>query len=198
MAPRSLLLSTLVLIPLLTGCTSLRAGDEAEGPRVEHRQAELGDLGSVSVCGDVWLTQAPAPRHLDLAHRRGIRTVISLMPPRSPADDLVARECERNGMQFVRVGIVAELPTDAEVDRAMEALSRHDRGPTLMYCTSGALTATVFAIWRAARTGAPIEQVLEEARRTGMKPGAPESVVRTQVDRLLGQATTTRARPNDA
>ncbi len=176
----------LALALLFASCAGLRSSDD-DPASDEVRDAELGDMESVSVCGDVWLGEDPSPEHLDIANRRGIRTVISLLPPDAPSNRGVGRECTRLGMSFVPVGVSGELPTDAEVDRALAALASPDRGPALLYCESGARTAMIFAIYRVAIEGVPVETALQAARRIGMKPGLPEEAVRLQVDRLLGR-----------
>lgn len=188
----------LAVLATLAACVSVRADDDPRRAPVELRQAELGDMSRVAVCGDVWLGQAPTAEHLDIANRRGIRTVISLRQPDAPEDLQVAQGCEGLGMRFAAVGVRADTPTDAEVDRAMAALSDPDRGPALMYCESGARTALVFAIFRATHDAVPLEHALEAARRFGMKPGEPEEVVRRQVNRLIAAEKAGAALRNDA
>ena len=164
-----------------TSCAGLDAEDDDAPP--ELNVAELGDLASVSVCGDVWIAEAPAAVHLDLAHRRGIRTVISLLPEGAPGELEVAEACRDLGIECVPIGAAAVL-TDADVDRVFAALDRADRGPTLMYCQSGARSAMVFATYRVIRHGVDLDEALAAARRTGMKPGTSEDFVRAQVERL--------------
>jgi protein tyrosine phosphatase (PTP) superfamily phosphohydrolase (DUF442 family) len=164
-----------------TSCASFESDDDEPPPPLHV--AELGDLASVSVCGDVWLAEAPAAKHLDLAHRRGIRTVISLLPEGADGELGVAEVCRDLGMAFVPTD-AAPVPTDADVDRVIAALERPGRGATLMYCESGARSAMVFSIYRVVRQGVDLDAALEAARRTGMKPGTSETFVRTQVARL--------------
>lgn len=170
---------------LACACSSLRGEERSAGGGSELRESELGDMTSVAVCGDVWLGEQPRREHLDIAERRGIRTVIALLPPESPAARAVGEQCEALDLRFVAVGDGGELPGDGEVDRALEALADPLRGPALMFCESGARTALVFAVWRVAHDGVPMEDALEAARRCGMKPGC-EDVVRAQVERLRG------------
>ena len=176
----------LVVLAALTACQTLREDEPVAEPADDHLiETTLGDMPNVSVCGDAWLGQTPRPEDLDIAHRRGVRTVISLLRDGNGAADEVEAACERLGLTFVRVDVDEDLPSADEIDRALAALDEPDRGPVLVFCESGARTAQVFAIWRVTRDGVPVAEALEAARRTGMKPGAPEDEVRRHVTRLL-------------
>jgi protein tyrosine phosphatase (PTP) superfamily phosphohydrolase (DUF442 family) len=174
--------TVLSLALVFTGCSILEA-DEDETPPIEIVTTELGDMSNISVCGDVWLGEVPSKNALDIAHRRGIRTLISLLPTGAPADRIVAEESRRLGIAFVPIGIDKQTPDDRDVDRVVEALQRKGRGPVLMYCESGSQAMMFFAIYRAAFDGISVESALEAARRGGMKPGRSE-FVRAQVERL--------------
>ena len=120
----------------------------------------------------------------DSATRPSRRYGASALNGNGAADEVEAA-CERLGLTFVRVDVDEDLPSADEIDRALAALDEPDRGPVLVFCESGARTAQVFAIWRVTRDGVPVAEALEAARRTGMKPGAPEDEVRRHVTRLL-------------
>lgn len=179
---RPTLIALLVLAPALA-CPSVDGGEEDVAERIELRDAELGDLASVSVCDDVWLTEAPGPEHLDIAARRGIRTVVSLLPEELPRELEAGETCRELGMAFVPIDAEA-VPTNENVDEVIAALDRRGRGATLLYCESGARSVMVFTVYRVLRLGVPLEQALDDARRAGMKPGESEAFVRKQVDRL--------------
>jgi uncharacterized protein (TIGR01244 family) len=166
----------------LASCSILSADDDGPPP-TEIVSTELGDMSNISVCGDVWLGEVPSPAALDIAQRRGIRTLISLLPENAPEDRPIAAECRRLGIAFVPIGIASDVPTDRDVDRVIEALERPGRGPVLMYCESGSRAMMYFAVYRAAVEGTPVDAALEAARRGGMKPGQAD-FVREQVERL--------------
>ncbi len=168
---------------LAAGCAIL-GDDEDDYPITEIVAGELGDMGSISVCGDVLLGEIPSVHALDVANRRGIRTLISLLPSEAPQDQVIAAECRRLGIAFVPIGIDNEVPDDRDVDRVMEALNMEGRGSVLMYCETGSRAMMFFAIYRAVHDGVPVESALEAARRGGMTPGQTE-LVREQVARLL-------------
>jgi protein tyrosine phosphatase (PTP) superfamily phosphohydrolase (DUF442 family) len=56
--------------------------------------------------------------------------------------------------------------------------------PRLIFCGTGGRSAMFFAIHRVVDQGVPLDQALLEARRAGMKPGAPADFVRRQTERL--------------
>ena len=177
------LIFSLALASLLTGCAIL-GDDEDDFAPIPIVACELGDMGNVSVCGDVLLGELPSADALDVANRRGIRTLISLLPTDSQEDQVVAAECRRLGIAFVPIGIDNATPDDRDVDRVIEALNMQGRGPVLMYCETGSQAMMFFAIYRAVHNGVPVDAALEAARRGGMTPGQTE-LVRAQVARLL-------------
>jgi protein tyrosine phosphatase (PTP) superfamily phosphohydrolase (DUF442 family) len=147
-------------------------------------RADLGSMHNVWVSGDVWIGSHPTPADLDLAHRRGIATAIDLTPLEEGLDDVVAATCAKLGITHVTLDIRRDhlIPNEA-VDRVLAELSKPDRGPVLMFCGDGSRAAMMFAIWRVLHDGVGIEEALVEARRSGMKPGVPESFVRLQIAR---------------
>ena len=168
---------------MLSGCALLGEEDDGYEP-IEIVACELGDMSNVSVCGDILLGETPSISALDVANRRGIRTLISLLPSEAPADQVIAAECRRLGIIFIPVGVDNEVPDNRDVDRVMEALNMEGRNSVLMYCATGSQAMMFFAIYRAVYEGVPVEAALEAARRGGMTPGQSD-LVREQVARLL-------------
>ena len=75
---------------------------------------------------------------------------------------------------------------DELVDRLLGELERFSHQPLLFVSASASRTAMLYAIARVVHDGAPLEQALIEARKSGMKPGHPEVFVRKQVERISG------------
>jgi protein tyrosine phosphatase (PTP) superfamily phosphohydrolase (DUF442 family) len=186
-----------VLSAILAALALAASGCRAAGARVLANEygpppaspAALGSMRNVSVSGAVWIGSHPSASDLDLAHRRGIATVIDLSLPEEGQGYDVAATCEGLGIAYVPLGIQSACPIPEEaVDRALSELRSAQRGPVLMFCGNGGRAAMVFAIWRALDGGIGVEEALVEARRSGMKPGAPEDFVRAQIVRLSGRA----------
>ena len=165
---------------------------EYGGPRV--LASDLGAMHNVSVADAVWIGSFPTPADLDLAHRRGIETVIDLSLVEEGRGYDVAGTCAKLGLAYVRVsvecartggfGVETVFVPDTSVDLVLSELRRANARPVLMFCANGTRAAMLFAIWRAVEGGVPLEDALVEGRRAGMKPGAPEDFVLRQVARL--------------
>lgn len=155
-------------------------------PPVVH--ATLGSMHNVSVSGAFWFGSFPAAPDLDLAHRRGIKTVIDIAGPGEMQDYDVASTCQELGLRFVPIELdCRDCLDDGMVDAVLTELRAAQGEPLLLFCTNGSRAAMVFAIYRCIEEDVPIEQALTEARRAGMKPGPPESFVKKQVERLSKQ-----------
>lgn len=152
-------------------------------PPVLH--ATLGSMHNVSVSGAVWFGSFPAAADLDLAHRRGIKTVIDLAGSGDVEDYDVAAACQQLGLRYVPIELECrDCLDDSMVDRVLAELRDAHEEPLLLFCTNGSRAAMVFAIHRCIDDGVQLEQALTEARRAGMKPGSPERFVKRQVERL--------------
>jgi len=146
----------------------------------------LGTMRNVSRCDCVWTGSRPSAADLDLADRRGIARAIDVCSAQEGRGSDLAALCEELGMEYVRVdsGSAAAIPDDEEVDLVLDELRRGDREPTLLFSGSGDRAAMLVAVWRSTDRGIAVEESIEEARRAGMKPGAPVEFVRSQVARL--------------
>lgn len=147
--------------------------------------ANLGSMRNVSVSDEVWIGSFPSAADLDLAHRRGIATIIDLATPQeTPAYD-VAATCARVSIHYISAGIESNgCVSDAIVDRVLAELCKPEQRPLLLVCGNGSRAAMLFAIHRAVDEGLSLADALVDARRAGMKPGHPEVFVRRQVERL--------------
>ncbi|MFN0008505.1 MAG: hypothetical protein ACKVXR_11435 [Planctomycetota bacterium] len=146
----------------------------------------LGSMRNVALRESVWVGSHPSPEDLDLADRRGIsRTIDVSLPQERPGFD-VAATCEKLGIEYVQVAPASgsPIPDDGEIDRTLDELRRGGAKSTLLFSGSGDRAAMFLAIWRVLDGGIGVDEAIHEARRSGMKPGAPVEFVRTQVARL--------------
>jgi hypothetical protein len=144
----------------------------------------LGSMRNVSLLETVWVGSHPSPEDLDLADRRGISRTIDVSLPGEHAGFDIAEACEKLGIEYVRVGSGSSIPDDGEIDRTLEELRRGGTQSTLLFSGHGDRAAMILAVWRALDGGIGVDEAIHEARRSGMKPGAPVEFVRTQVARL--------------
>jgi len=165
------------------GCVSLDDPARVDPvPRVEA--TELGGMENAAICGDFVLGGVPTASDLDLARRRGVRRVVSLVPEGHGARGELAAACGELELAYFEVPLASDAPSDEEVDRVLGILGRDADGLTLMCCESGSRTPVLFAIFRVVARDVELEVALEDARRHGMKAGASEEFVRAQVRRI--------------
>lgn len=152
-------------------------------PAIES--ADLGRMRNVSRTGDVWFGSAPCAEDLDLARRRGIRTVVDLsLQEEDPACDVRGVSSEL-GLKYFDLALTREhFLNDESVDLVLAKLDEPGSGPFLLFCGSGGRCAMFVAIYRASELGVPLEVALEEARHNGMDGGNQADFVRAQVQRL--------------
>ncbi len=186
-----------LLVALAAGCRTTSepiVTREYGCPPVLH--ATLGTMHNVSVSGEFWFGSIPAEPDLDLAERRGIKTVIDISGPSETPEYDVAAACKSLGLRFVAIDLECrDCLDDVLVDRVLDELRAAHGEPLLLFCANGSRAAMVFAIHRCIDDGVAIEQALTEARRAGMKPGDSENFVKRQVERLTkaGVARAVRA-----
>jgi protein tyrosine phosphatase (PTP) superfamily phosphohydrolase (DUF442 family) len=146
----------------------------------------LGSMRNVSLRESVWVGSHPSPEDLELANRRGIARTIDVSLPEERAGFDVAATCEKLGIEYVQVvpASSSTIPADDEIDRTLSALRRGGTRSTLLFSGSGDRAAMFLAVWRALDGGIGVDEAIHEARRSGMKPGAPVEFIRTQVARL--------------
>lgn len=170
---------------LAPACGLLGRDEEPAPPEPLIAPADLGDMRNVSRVGELWFGGPPCEADLDLASRRGVSAVIDLSVPEEEQRCDVAHACQEHDLAYWRVAEGGDPWTDEAVDRVLRTLREAD-GPVLLFCGTGGRCAAFVAIHLVVDRGMPLEAALVEARRAGMKPGAPEDFVRRQVARLTG------------
>jgi protein tyrosine phosphatase (PTP) superfamily phosphohydrolase (DUF442 family) len=190
MSNRQSALTMLVAVAFATaGCTNLgsRLVAHEYGPPLLPTPT-LGSMRNVSLCDSVWIGSHPTPEDLDLADRRGIARTIDVSLPGERLGFDVAAACEELGIEYVQVGSGSPIPDDGELDRTLEELRRSGDQSILLFSGHGDRAAMILAVWRALDGGIDVDEAIHEARRSGMKPGAPVEFVRMQVARLSRDA----------
>lgn len=171
----------------LAACSSTPK-DAPPGPPAypELRAAEFGGMQNVAQCGQVWLGSAPTRGDLELAARRGVRTVIDLSAPTEQLDYDVAAVCRELGLRYESPDLEGDgRLTSEHVDRFLDEMVRGMGAPVLVFCGDGSRSSMLYAIHRVLYEGVPLDEALADARRGGMTPGEQETFVREQVQRLL-------------
>ncbi len=166
------------------GCASDRSGQEPGVPYPVLEGADFGGMQNVSQCGQVWVGTRPGRNDLELAVRRGVQLVIDATAPGALDMGELRRAAVSLGLQYVAIGSESVVLQNADVDRFLETIETVGQEPVLVFCDNGGRSAQLLAIFRVIHDGVPLRDALEDARRSGMKPGADEDFVRGQVARL--------------
>lgn len=156
-------------------------------PTIES--ADFGRMRNVSRTGDVWFGSAPCAEDLDLARRRGIRTVVDLSLPEEDSRCDVRGVSSELGLRYFDLALTREhFLNDETVDLVLAKLADETAGPFLLFCGTGGRCAMFIAIYRAAQLDVPLDRALDEARHNGMDGEKQADFVRAQVQRLVTAA----------
>src|SRR5215210_3523057 len=100
--------------------------------------ADLGSMRNVSVSDEVWMGSFPSVADVDLAHRRGIASIIDLATPQEKAVYDIAAVCASVGIRYINAGIEDDAcVSDELVDRVLEELRKLEQRPLLLVCGNG-------------------------------------------------------------
>jgi len=154
-------------------------------PWEELEQSHFGELRNVSKHRGIWLGGGVTEGDIELAYRRGVRSVLDLsFPKENPGFDL-RQACFDHGIDCYDPDLLGpDALTDRNADEALDLFRDTEHHPLLVVCGTGSNGATFFAVWRALDHEMPIEEAIEEARRAGMRPGPLEAYIRNQFVRL--------------
>ena len=153
-------------------------------PKLEA--SNFGAMRNVSKCGAVWFGGGLTSDDVKLAQRRGVKSILDLSFSGEDLGFDLGRMCADLGIALYDPNLIApDALTDRNADVALDLFRDPARKPLLVACSSGSNGAAYFALWRALDHGMPLEDALEEARRSGMRPGPLEAYVRGQVERLM-------------
>ncbi len=183
-----------LLLLILAGCELFQPpAAPPKPPWPELRASDFGAMRNVSKCGDVWLGGGVTLEDVELAYRRGVKSILDLSFPGEGPDFDLGRACseqdkEKNQepeINHYEAGLLGpDALTDRNADFALDLFRDQEQRPLLVVCGSGSNSATFFALWRVLDHEMPLEEALEEARRAGMRPGPLAAYVEGQVARL--------------
>ncbi len=157
----------------------------AEDPPAALVPAELGSAERVHECGGFLLTSQPAAADLELAAKRGVRTVID---QRKLTEDRGFNEATlvlSLDMAYINPSFSKpEELTDRMFEESREVMRSAQR-PVLMHCQSGNRTGTMWLVYRVLDEGIPLEQALVEAKTIGLRSPEYEAKAREYVEREM-------------
>ena len=147
--------------------------------------SDFGAMQNVSMSEQLWFGGGVTEPDIELAFRRGVKCILNLSFRGDEASFDLKRACESFGIELADVGLIdAESLSSDEADATLEILRDMERRPLLVFCEVGSNSAAFFALWRSLDHEMPLGEALNEARMSGMRPGALEEYVRAQHARL--------------
>jgi len=169
---------------LAAGCRSLDLADPDDRPWPPVEESDLGHMVNVHTAGPIWFGGAPRKADIDLAARRGVRVVVDAATETERPEYDLEKLCRRYDIRVAVLGVDDAGLAEAQVDAFLAVMEKAADEEVLLFCGNGGRSAMLVAIYRAVHVGVPVDEVVREARRAGMKPGDSETFVRDQVDRL--------------
>ena len=179
--------TALLLIPLAAASCALFQPPVAAPPPSwpELEASTFGAMRNVSKCERIWFGGALTNEDVELARRRGVQSILDLSFSDEELGFDLGQACSEHGLALYHPNLLGpEDLTDRNAEVALDLLRDPARQPLLVVCSSGSNGAAFFALWRTLDHGMPLAEALEEARRSGMRPGPLEAYVREQAERL--------------
>ena len=128
-------------------------------------------------CGNAYVGAVPDAEQVELAARRGVELVLSIGPVGSGLSDEALDRARWLELQVERVHFDGSVPTDLDVQRALDWMTAERRGRVLMHSTQGGWAAGMLAIARVECMGVEPTEALAEARHAGLDPGPQETFI---------------------
>ena len=113
----------------------------------------------------------PTPEQIETLSSEKFNGVINLREDAEFNDGPQARAARDWGMTFVRVPVSREAPSDASVEKFLEATDDPSLYPIFIYCGSGNRAAAFWMIRRVVRDGWTLADAEAEATRAGLQAG---------------------------
>lgn len=140
--------------------------DRAVGPALLYLDMLVVDYGATrmvfnnrhQVSADAWRSAQPAPHHIAMMARRGIKTIINLRGDQTAGTRwLEEQACQRHGLKLVNLTLRSRAaPTRQELRAVRDCLASVEY-PILVHCKSGADRAGLMSVLiRHDREGVPI------------------------------------------
>ena len=130
----------------------------------------------------------PTPEQITALSDEGFNAVVNLREETEFNDGPQARAARDSGMQFLRVPISRETPSDEAVQKFLEATDDSALYPIYIYCGTGNRAAALWMIRRVVRDGWTPADAEAEANRAGLQSGPMLEFARDYVVRRPSQA----------
>jgi uncharacterized protein (TIGR01244 family) len=125
----------------------------------------------------------PTPDQIAILSDAGFQAIINLREDSEQNDGLHARAARDAGMQFDRVPVSAQSPSDASVAKFLAVTDDETIYPVYIYCASGNRASALWMIRRVLRDGWTLEKAEAEAAAAGLTREAMRDFARGYIER---------------
>jgi protein tyrosine/serine phosphatase len=131
---------------------------------IDHGFFRLFYLNKHRLGPNAWRSAQPAPHHIRVLARQGVRTIINLRGERECGSYwLEQAACERHGIKLVNFQVRSRQAPTAEQIRAAKELFDSIEYPMLLHCKSGADRVGLMSVlYRHLKEGVPLEEAKEQ------------------------------------
>lgn len=131
---------------------------------LDHHLLRLGFQNAHLAGPDMWRSNQPSPRQLEIWAQKGVKTVVNLRGVSGASFHVLERDaCRRLGLELVTCRVNSRDVPWPPVPRQIKAMFDTIRYPALMHCKSGADRAGLMGVFfRHFREGLPIAAAREQ------------------------------------
>jgi uncharacterized protein (TIGR01244 family) len=125
----------------------------------------------------------PTPEQILSLSDEGFTGIVNLREDAEFNDGPQSHEARVSGMQFIRVPVSKENPSDAAVEKFLATTDEDGIYPVYIYCAEGNRAAAFWMIRRVVRDGWTVSNAEAEATRAGLEAGKMLNFARDYVQR---------------
>lgn len=161
------------MLPLICAgilVTSSVTGAEDKKPTVQP--AKCGMIRRLHELNGIYLAGQPSGKDLEVARKKGIKSIINLRPKRELSfnEEAIAKKL---GMKYYHVPFAApETLTDKVFDQVRTILKDKENRPILLHCGSANRVGAVWLAHRMLDDKLSFEEARKEARTVGLRTQA--------------------------
>jgi uncharacterized protein (TIGR01244 family) len=113
----------------------------------------------------------PTSEQIDALSDEGFNAIINLREEVEFNDTSQAHEARVRGIQFIRIPVSKQNPSDAAVKKFLAETDEEGIYPLYIYCEEGNRAAAFWMIRRVVRDGWTVANAEAEATKAGLEPG---------------------------
>lgn len=149
----------------------------------------LAAAGLESIAGFYRVTERvaigsqPTPDEVKALSGEGFNGIVNLREESEFNDGPQSHAAQSVGMQFIRVPLSSQKPSDAAVEKFLAVTDDESLYPVFIYCATGNRAAALWMVRRVLREGWSLADAEAEAERAGLESPAMRDFARDYVRR---------------